>query len=168
MEAKIKHIGTKTVVQTSSVKMCDFFDLFRVYKWIDFALEKVLSRLPPPSARNPNPAKLHSPNSSFLKMLLTFQSRLLAFKRWLKSLNQKKPTGWTFWKRFSISIKLLHKLSFKKWCLQWSVKCSWGTCPLVYLFRFASVVNFDRIQLIHSVKSAKCRKRSQRKSISFT
>ena len=52
MEAKIKHIGTKIMVQTSSVKMCDFFDLFRLYKWIDFALENVLSKLPPPSARN--------------------------------------------------------------------------------------------------------------------
>ena len=40
------------MVQTSSFKMCDFFFLFRVYNWIDFALEKVSSRLPPPSARN--------------------------------------------------------------------------------------------------------------------
>ena len=90
MEAKMKQIGTKTMVQTSSVKTCDFSDLFRVYKWIDFALEKFVSKLPPPSARNPDPTKLHSPNSFSPKMLLTFQSRLLAFKRWLKSLKQKK------------------------------------------------------------------------------
>ena len=37
--------------------MCDFFDLFRVYKWIDFALQKVLSKLPPPGARNLGPIK---------------------------------------------------------------------------------------------------------------
>ena len=36
------------------------------------------------------------------------------------------------------------------------------------MFRFASVVNFDRSQLIHSVESAKFRKRSQRMSLSFT
>ena len=40
MEAKIKQSGMKIMLQTSSVKMCDFCDLFRVYKWIDFALEK--------------------------------------------------------------------------------------------------------------------------------
>ena len=57
MEVKIKHIGTKTMVQTSSVKMCDFFDLFRVYESNDFALEKVLSKLPPPSAGNLDPTK---------------------------------------------------------------------------------------------------------------
>ena len=57
MEAKIKHIGMKIMVKFSSVKLCDFFDLFRVYKLIDFALEKVLSKLPPPSARNPDPTK---------------------------------------------------------------------------------------------------------------
>ena len=31
MEAKIKHIGMKIMLQTSSVKMCDVFNLFRVY-----------------------------------------------------------------------------------------------------------------------------------------
>ena len=32
MEAKIKHIGMKIMVQTFSVKMRDFFNLFPVYK----------------------------------------------------------------------------------------------------------------------------------------
>ena len=57
MEAKIKHIGMKIMVQTSSVKMCNFFDIFRVHKWIYFALKKVSSMLPPPSARNLDPSK---------------------------------------------------------------------------------------------------------------
>ena len=56
MEAKMKQFGMKIIVQTSSVKMCDFFNLFRVYKWIDFVLEKILSMLPPPIARNLDPA----------------------------------------------------------------------------------------------------------------
>ena len=67
-----------------------------------------------------------------------------------------------------ICIKLLQKLNFKQWCLQWRAKCSRGTCPLVYMFHFASGVNFNRNQLTHSVNSAKCRKRSQRMSLSFT
>ena len=67
MEAKIKYIGTKTVVQTSFVKMCDFFDLFRVYKRVDFVLEKVLSKLPPPRTRNPDPTKTAFSEFFFLK-----------------------------------------------------------------------------------------------------
>ena len=67
MEAKIKHIGTKLMVQTSSVEVSDFFDLFRVYKSIDFALEKVLSKLPPPSARSPDPTKTAFSEFFFLK-----------------------------------------------------------------------------------------------------
>ena len=48
--------GPDIMVQTSSVKLCDFFNLFRVYKWIDFALE-VLSKLLSPSSRNLDPSK---------------------------------------------------------------------------------------------------------------
>ena len=149
--------------------MCDlFFDLFRVYKWIDFALEKFLPKLPPPSARNPDPTKTAFSEFFFLKNAIDVSVTSSCVQKMTQITESKKPTSRTFWKRFSISIKLLHKLSFKKWCLQWRMKCSWGTCPLIYLFRFAFVVNFDRSQLIHSVKSVKCRKRRQKMSLSFT
>ena len=72
MEAKIKHIGTKTMVQTPSVKICDFFDLFRVYKRIDFALEKLLSKLPPPSATNPDLTKTALSEFFFPKNAIDF------------------------------------------------------------------------------------------------
>ena len=170
MEAKSNILERKQWSKLPASKCVIFFIFFgytneSTFRWKKFC-PSVLHRVPETQIQQ----KLHSPNSSFPKMLLTFQSRLLAFKRWLKSLNEKKTTSRTFWKGFSISIKLLHKLSFKnlkKWCLQWCMKCSWGTYPLVYLFRFASVVNFDRSQLKHSFKSAKCRKRSQRMSLSF-
>ena len=148
--------------------MCDFFDLYRVYKWIDFALEEVLSKLLPPSASNPDPTKTAFSEFFFLKNAIDVSVTSSCVQMMTQITESKKPTSRTFWKRFSISIKLLHKLSCKKWCLHWRMKCSWGTCPLIYLFRSAFAVNFDRSQLIHSVKSAKCRKGSQRISLSFT
>ena len=45
------------MVQTSSVKMCDFLNFFRVHKRVNFALEKILSMLPPLSAGNLDPSK---------------------------------------------------------------------------------------------------------------
>ena len=156
------------MVQTSSVKVYDFLDFFRHTNESTLHWKKscpsFLHRVPETQIQQ----KPHSPNSSFPKMQLTFQSRLLALKRWLKSLNQKQRIGITFWKQFPISIKLLHKLNFKKWYLQCRMKCLWGTCPLVYMFRFLSIVNFDQNQLIQSVNSAKCRKQIQRMSLSFT
>ena len=53
--AKMKHIGMRIMVQTSSIKVCDFFNLFRVYWWIDFELEEILAMFPPPSCRNLDP-----------------------------------------------------------------------------------------------------------------
>ena len=71
MEAKIKHIRMKKMVQTSSVKCVSviFCDLFRVYKWIDSAVEKILFMLPPPTAINLDPSskiafsKFYSPKN---------------------------------------------------------------------------------------------------------
>ena len=145
-----------------------FFDLFRVYKWIDFALEKVLSKFPPRSAKNLNPTKTAFSKFFFPKNAIDASVTSSGVQKTTQFTESKKSTTRMFWKRFSISSKLLHKLNLKKWCLQWRMKCSWGTCPLVYRFRFAFVVNFDLSQLIHSVKSAKCSKRSQRMSLSFT
>ena len=43
-----------------------------------------------------------------------------------------------------------------------------NACPLVYMFRVTFGMNTDQNQLMHSENSAKCRKRSQRMSLSFT
>ena len=51
-----ENLGMKIIIQTSSVKLFDFFNLFWVYR-INSVLEKILSMLPPPSARNLDPTK---------------------------------------------------------------------------------------------------------------
>ena len=174
MEVKIKYIEMKIMVQTSAVKMYIFLNLLWVYKGIDFALAKILFKLLPLSARNLNPTEINFLNSSFSKRQWTFQSNLPAPKRWLKSKQiekQKKRTGRTFWKVVFQLHQFLSK-SFKKlfwkWRLQWRMKCSGGTCPLVCMFRSASGVNFDRDQLKRFVKFSKWRKRSHRMSFIFT
>ena len=73
-----------------NVKLFDFFNLSRVYRWIDFALEKIFSMLPQPSAKNLDPPKTEFSKFFFPKKNLTFHSRLFAFTWWLKSLKQKK------------------------------------------------------------------------------
>ena len=57
MGAKIKHIGINVMVETSSVKMCDFFNRFRVYKRSDFALKKTCSCCLHPVLQNLDPTK---------------------------------------------------------------------------------------------------------------
>ena len=87
--AKMEDVGMKIMVQTSSVKLCDFFNLFRVYRWINFVLEKILPMLPPPSAWSLDPTKTAFSKFYFPKYKLTFQSLHLACKKWLKSLKPK-------------------------------------------------------------------------------
>ena len=152
------------MVQTSSVKMGYFFDLFRVYKWIDFALEKVLSMLRPSSPRNLYPSKTVISKFYFPENGIDGSITPSYAHKMTQITETKKWTSRTFWKAvFSVApipIKLQQKINFEKLCLQWRMKCSWGTCPLVYMF--------DQNQLIRSVNSAKCRKRSQILSLSFT
>ena len=57
MEAKIKCIGTKMMVQTYSVEMCDFFHLFSGIQMNRLCVGEVLSKFPPPNARNLDPTK---------------------------------------------------------------------------------------------------------------
>ena len=70
MEAKMEHIWMKIMVQTSSVKLCGFFILFRVYRWINFVMEKIFSMLPPMSARNLDPTKTAFSKFNFPKILI--------------------------------------------------------------------------------------------------
>ena len=83
----------------------------------------------------------------------------------------KKRTGKTFWKAvLSVarsSIKLFQKLSRKNGACNgvWSVWEEHTSSNLHVPFRFA--VKIDRNQIMDSDFSTKCRKRSQRKSLSF-
>ena len=57
MEAKIKHIGTKIMVQTSSVKMCDFFYLFSGLQTNRLCVGKSLVQASSPECQKPRSNK---------------------------------------------------------------------------------------------------------------
>ena len=137
MEAKIKHIGMKKMVQTSLVKCVTviFCDLFRVYKWIDSAVEKFLSMLPPLTARNQDPSykiafsKFYSPKNEIDVSFTSSNVQKMTQITETKNTNKEKSCFFVV----KISITLLRKVNFKKWCLQGRIMCSEWTCPLVYV-----------------------------------
>ena len=87
MEAQIKHIGMKLMVQTSSVKMCYFFDLFRVYNWYDFALGKSLFQASSTECQKPR-----SDKNCILQTLLFLKLPPIPMKI-LQKLNFKNGTS---------------------------------------------------------------------------
>ena len=149
-----------------------FFRSFKVYKWIDFALEKFLSKLPPPSARNLDPTKTAFSEFFFPKNTIDVLVTSSCVQKMTHITEIKKRTSRTFWKAvFSVaplSIKLLQKLNLKNgaWNGVWSVQEEHTSSISHVPFRFG--VKIDRNQLMDSDISTKCRKRSQRKSLSFS
>ena len=172
MEAKIIHIGTKIMIQTSSAKMCDFVDLFWVYKWIDFALEKVLSELSPPSARNPDPTKTAFSEFFFPKNAVdvSVTSSFLRSKddsnHWNKQNEQVERSEKLFFPLLEVLSNSSEKTKLQKMVpeMAYEVFVRNVSSSLLVPFRFCC----EFWPKSTNVKSAKCRKRSQRMSLSFT
>ena len=145
----MKHIEKK-MIQTSSVRMWDFFNLFRVSGYTDehnLCWKKSWSLIYASSTECQKP---RSNINCILRILLSQKcywrfSQVFCVQKTTKITETKNRTGRRFWKAAflvaPISIRLLQKLIFKR-----SVPEEHTSSSLHFPFRFG--VNIDRNQLI--------------------